>query len=135
LPAHEREITAELEEERLELGDEGALEVGLGVLVAKVEELEDVRLFDLLLGGHDVIRSRQLPLAEHRRLVPRQRRAFVELTVDLAIELPDGPATAKGLRFVEATAFEAPHRQEPHVVRPRELEAGCNDRDGSSLER
>ena len=40
-------------------------------------------------------------LSQHRRLVVRQGGAFVELAVDLAVELAHRPAAAQGLGFVE----------------------------------
>jgi hypothetical protein len=55
LPADEGEVAAELEEEGLEVLDECLLDVGLRVLVLETEELEDIGVLDLLLGGYTVI--------------------------------------------------------------------------------
>ena len=39
LPAHEAEVVPQLQEEGLQVADEGLFEVALGVLVPEVEEL------------------------------------------------------------------------------------------------
>jgi hypothetical protein len=54
LAAHKREVATQLEQERLELLDQRLLELRLRVLVLEAEELEHVRLLELLLGGDGV---------------------------------------------------------------------------------
>ena len=50
LPTDEGEVAAQLEEERLEVLDEGGFEVGLRVLVPRAEKLEDERILQFLFG-------------------------------------------------------------------------------------
>jgi hypothetical protein len=126
LPADEREVAAELEKESLKLCDEGSLEIGLAVLVFQVQELEDIGLLDFLLWRDDIVRRRHLPLAEHRRLVPRQSRALKELGSNLAVELAHSPATAKGFGLVEVAGLGASYREQPYIVRPGQLELCSN---------
>src|SRR4051812_39790701 len=49
------EAFAELQEELLQMGDDGRLEIGFGVsgLLVEPEELEDVRFLQDVLGFHD----------------------------------------------------------------------------------
>ena len=54
LPAHEAEIVPQLQEEGLQVADEGLFEVALGVLVLQVEELQDEGVLDLFAGKRDV---------------------------------------------------------------------------------
>lgn len=69
LTTHECEVTAELDQERLEIVDQRVLQVGLGVLVVEAEELEHERVLDFLLGRHRVSCARGLTLGQHRALV------------------------------------------------------------------
>jgi hypothetical protein len=119
LASNETEVTAELQQERVEVADERVLEVGLGVLVFEAEELKDVRVLDLLRGRQAIVGLDQRALLEHQGLVTGQSGAFVELAVDLPIQLTHRPPTAQGLSLVEAAGLLALHREEAHVGRPR----------------
>ena len=46
LAANEREVAAELQQEALEVVDQGGFQLGLAVLVAQPEELQDERVLD-----------------------------------------------------------------------------------------
>jgi hypothetical protein len=64
------------------------------------------RLGDNLLIGCDCIaRVRSSSLAEHGGLVARKGRTFVELRLNLTIELPNGPAAAKRFAFIEGAGL------------------------------
>ena len=62
LAADEREVAAELQQEGLQVLDQGFLQLALGVLVLQSQEFEDQRILDLLLGREDVFRPRLCPL-------------------------------------------------------------------------
>lgn len=79
LPPDEGEGTTELEQKRLELLDEGLFELELRVLVLEVEELENERVLDRLVGRDRVGRLGDLTLRQHAGLVLREQRALVEL--------------------------------------------------------
>ena len=51
LAADEREIIAQLEEECLEMADQSVFKVGFGIFILQVEEFQNERVFDFLLGG------------------------------------------------------------------------------------
>jgi hypothetical protein len=55
---------------------------------------QDKRNLDFSLGRHAVFRPGFLPLPEHCSLAPREQRPLVELSADLAIELPNRSAAA-----------------------------------------
>ena len=57
LPAQEGEVAAEFQEEALEVQDQGLLELALGILVLQVQELQDQRVLDLLLGREEVLQA------------------------------------------------------------------------------
>jgi hypothetical protein len=126
LSTDERKIAAELEKKSLEFCDEGSFEIGLAVLVLQVQEFENVRLLDFLLRRDDIVRRRHLTLAEHRRLVSRQSCALIKLAANLAVELANGPATAKRFRLVEVASFGVSYREQPYVVRPGQIESCRN---------
>ena len=104
--------------------DQRRFEVGLRVFVAQIEELEDVGVLDLFLGQHHVARLTARALSKHRRLVSRQRRALVELGLNLAIELAHRPAGAQGLGFVETPGVLILYRQQANLGRPGQRKAG-----------
>jgi hypothetical protein len=116
LPPHEGEVATELQQEGFDLGDQRCFEVGFGVLVLQPEELEHVGVLDLLLGRDSVACLPRLASSEHRRLVPGQRGALIELRTDLAIELADGPAPSKSFGLVEPPRLHAAYAEEAHVV-------------------
>src|SRR5712692_6903419 len=99
LTTHEREVAAQLQQERFQLRDERGFQVGLGILILEREEFEEVGILDLLLRRERIVRRLRRSAAEHRRLVLGEDRALVELAADLAVELSDRPATSKRLRL------------------------------------
>ncbi len=118
LPADEGELAAQLEQEALELRDERLFEFVLGVLVFQVEELEHEGALDGVLGVGQVD-AVHVPLG---RLVLRKRGAFVELALNLAVELAMGPPAAQRLGLVENAGLAGLHREQAHVVRPGQRE-------------
>src|SRR3546814_10205805 len=64
------------------------------------------RVFDRIGGRDGIFRLRHGALDQHRRLVLRQRRAFVELAVDLPVELAHAPAAAQGFDLIELAGVE-----------------------------
>ena len=78
--------------------------VALGVLVLKVEELQDEGVLDLLLGQYEVFGMGSLPSRQRGRPVLREGRSLVELGADLPVELADRPPSPQRLDFVELLA-------------------------------
>ena len=119
LAPNEGEVTSELQEEGLQMVNEGLLEVILGVLVSEAEELEDEGVADLAISVFSILELRPGTTGEHRGLVPRQGCALVEPGRDLTVELTDGPASPERLGLVEVSRFGgAGSTNEQHVVRP-----------------
>ena len=118
LPADEAEVVAQLEQERLDVMDDGLLQIALAVLGLEVEELQQVRIADFFFRRHRVLGPRRLAFLQHRGLPLRQRGALVELRADLAVQLPHRPAAAKGLGLVEGAGSRVLDGQQPHVMRP-----------------
>ena len=85
--------------------DQGVLEVGLGILVLEVEELQHERIFDGLLGRDGVTGLGNLTIFQHRGLVARQGSAFVKLAVGLAVELTHRPAATQRLGFIKGACL------------------------------
>lgn len=54
LAADKGELWSQLEQERLQSPDQRLLQLGLGVLVLEIEELQYVGVLDCLLGRHHV---------------------------------------------------------------------------------
>jgi len=115
LAADEGEIVAQLEQEIRQMLDQCALHPGFGVAVVKVQELQDEGVLDGLLRGHPVARHGQRSLFQQSGLVPGEGGAFVELAVDLPVELAHGPTPAKGLRFVEGAAIGARYGEQADI--------------------
>src|SRR5207248_8860575 len=106
LATQEGEVTAELQQEVLEVADQRIFQVCFGVFVLEAEELQDERVLDLLLGGGLFSRTQVRTSAlQHRRLIPREGRPLIELRGDLPIQLPGRPAAAARLRLVEGARF------------------------------
>ncbi len=124
LASDEGEVATEFEQEGFEVADEGVFEVGLGVFVAEVEELQHERVAHGFVGGEVVAGLRLRAFAEHGGLVFGKQGALVEQAADLPVELADAPAAAEGFVFVETAGAFVLHGDELHVVRPREREAG-----------
>src|SRR5262245_21376639 len=118
LPADEGEVAPELEQKRLQLLDHGVLEVGLRVLVLQRQELYNIRVLDLIVRRNGIVRLRLNALTQHGGLIARQRRALVELRLDLAVKLADGPAATQGFGLVKRAGLRVLDRQKPGVVRP-----------------
>ena len=103
LAAHEAEVTAQFQEEGLQVANERLFQIAFGVLVLEVEKLQDERVFDLFLGEDAIFVTGLLPFRQHGGLVLRQGGALVELGIDLPVELTNGPASSQGLGFIEFT--------------------------------
>ena len=123
LSTNEAEVAPQFEQESLEMADERLFEIALGVLVSESEELEHERILDLLLRRHSVAWPKARTALEHRGLVLRQHRPFIELALDLAIELAYGPAAAMRLIRVEAPSVRIRDGEQADVGRPREGES------------
>jgi len=123
LAADEAEVASKLQQKGFEVINERGFQFGLGIFVAQIKEFEDVRILNFLLGRSGVAGQRTNAFDEHRRLVSGQRRALVELGLDLAVELTHRPAVAQAFRFVECPGILVLHRQEAHVSRPRQRKA------------
>ena len=80
---------------------EPLLQIRLRVFVAEPEKFQHEGMTDFFLGGDRVAGLFLRALGQHRDLVPRERGALVELTVDLPLELPHGPAAAQGFGVIE----------------------------------
>ncbi len=63
LAADEREVSAKLEEERLQVEDQCLFQVALGVLVLEVQELEDEGTADLLVGADTSAGRARVPVS------------------------------------------------------------------------
>ena len=84
------------------MADEGVFQVGFGILVSEVEEFEDKGMFDGS-SGVSCRPARNACLFQHRGFVARQRRAFVELAIDLALKLAHRPAAAQGFGLIKGS--------------------------------
>lgn len=63
LASDKREIISEFEKECLQLADQGALKLGLGILILKREELENIGILDLLVRCDGIARLPSRALA------------------------------------------------------------------------
>jgi hypothetical protein len=112
--------------------DQGVFQVGFGILVLEVEELQHEGVFDGLLGRDGVARLGHFALFQHRRLVVRQGGALVKLAVDLAVELAHRPAATQRLGFIKGAGLWVLDREQAHVGRPRQRKGlrQCREFDG-----
>jgi len=124
LASDEGEVAAEFEQEGFEVADEGVFEVGLGVFVAEVEELEHERVAHGFVHAVGVAGLRLRAFAEHGGFVFGKQGALVEEGADLPVELAHTPAAAQGFVFIEVAGVFVLHGEELHVVRPRKRKAG-----------
>ena len=118
LAAHEGEALAQLEQELLELGDQGLLQVGLAepLVLAEPGELQDEGIL------HQVGRPRDLvPLPGQRhdpRLVAAQGQPLEEQRVDLPLQLAGRPAGVDRLGLVERPGVGIIDPEQEPVVGP-----------------
>ncbi len=104
LPIDEAEVTAELEQELLQVLDECLLEVPLfeGRRRAESEELENVRVTELGLGA--IVDDAFLCHSQDLLAILAQADTLVEHAVALPLELPHGPAFLEAVELVEGAA-------------------------------
>lgn len=118
LPCLEREALAQLQEERLQLIDDGGLEVVLGVLgpLVEPEELQHQRVLHEVSSTFDHLTvGRQPP---DLALIARQREALVKRAFDVPPQLAHRPLVLRGLDLVEAALVRIVDGLELHIVRP-----------------
>ena len=120
LAADEGEVVAEFEQEAFQMADEGFFQLGLGVFILQVEELQDERIFDSSSGRDGVSRLGLCALREHGGLVPRERGALVELSSRSGDRAGGRTIRRGGLRSGRSRGFRASGRRQEDVVRPRE---------------
>ena len=65
----------------------GVFQIALAVFVFEVEELEEVRVADLIADGDGVLGSRHLSLLQHSGLALGEGRPLKEERRNLAVEL------------------------------------------------
>lgn len=93
LASVEREAAPELEQEALDVVDEGLLQFALAGVLGEREEVEDVGVLDRLQSVLCVVGLQRR--GEVRQGVPL---ALVQTQADLALEVADRPAVLRGLR-------------------------------------
>jgi hypothetical protein len=98
--------------------NDGLFEIALAVIVAQIEELQQVGIADGFLNGDSVFGACLPSFADHRFLVARSSGSFVELRADLTIELPYRPDALDRFVLVEPTGKVVPHGHQADVVRP-----------------
>lgn len=125
LAADECEVAAQFHQEVLQLVDKRLFQVAFRILILEVEKLQDERILDRFFRRHRIGRRRFRTLPQHGALVLRQQGPFVEERIDLAIELPDAPAPAQGLRFVELARLEFLDLEQANLVGPGKGQAFC----------
>ena len=101
LPADKTKIIAQFQEEALQMPDERLFQIDFGVFILETEKFEHKRVPDFLLWKDAVFRKGLSPFAQHGGLVSGQGGPFVELGVDLPVELPHRPAAAQGFSLVK----------------------------------
>jgi len=69
LAADEAKIAAQLQQEGLQMANQGLFQIALGVLVLEVEKLQDEGILDRFPGADGVLGQGFLPLFQHGRLV------------------------------------------------------------------
>jgi hypothetical protein len=119
LPREKGEITAQFEEKFLQTVNQGFFESVFGVFIFEFEELQNKRVFNLLFRGQQLGRISRLAPAKKSCLGSRQLGALEELRRDLAVELPNGPATAQSFGFVKCAGLLVVDREKADVMRPR----------------
>src|SRR3972149_1175009 len=105
--------------------DERLLQIGLAVLVLEVQELQEIRIFDFLFHESPVSGLGSAYLGTEFLTVLRSQRTFKELRADLSVELPDGPASANSLRFIEGACLVIPYGHQPHILGPGKGKNDC----------
>jgi hypothetical protein len=104
------------------MADERFFQFVLTVFILEVEELQQVRIADLVLDGDGVFGLRDLPFGQHLGFTIRASCPLIELGADLPVELAHRPATADGFRLVKRPGLWVVHGQEPDVMGPGEGE-------------
>lgn len=122
LASDKGEVAAEFEQEGFKMSNEGVFEIALRVFVFQIQKLEHQRIAHGLIDGESVAGLRLRAFAEHRSLVFGKECALIKEAADLPVELSHAPTAAQGFLLVEAAGFFVLHREEFHIVRPRERE-------------
>lgn len=77
----------------------------------------------MFLRRQAITGMQSIAFAQKRGFVARERRALIELSLNLAVEPADRPATPQGFSLVKRARELASDRQESDVVRSRKREA------------
>jgi hypothetical protein len=92
-PVDEREADPQLQDELLQLAEDGGLQVLLAVGVGQPEEVEEVRVAEDQVGRQLVLLAQCLQfLPRQLRRLPRQRRPLEQHVLYLGPQCPHGPA-------------------------------------------
>ena len=121
-PGFKQKSLAQLQQKMLDLADDGALQVGLGIpgLFGQAQKLQHQRLFEQVLGPAD-----DFPLLgqlANAVFVAAQGQTLVQAAVKLALEFPHGPVLAGGFDFVEVAFVGLLDAQQKNIVRPAQAE-------------
>ena len=100
------------------MANQSFLQVVLAVLVLEVEELQQVGIAHDLLDAHGIRRTRDHCLLPQHGLALGGRQSFIELRIDLAVELPHRPSALERFGFVECPGFLVGHGEKPDVMGP-----------------
>ena len=115
LPPNKRKLVAEFQQKIFQMPDERVFQIALGVFIFQVKKFQKQRIADFFIGGNCVFRIGVSPLTQHTGFVFRQRRALVELRVDLPVQLSHRPASAHRFACRKIRA----HTPIPHPQQPR----------------
>jgi hypothetical protein len=126
LSANKCKLVAEFEQECFEMPDERVFQFAFRVFILQVEKFEHQRIANFLVSGHGIIRLGFPTFHQHRGFVSGQRRAFVELRVDLPVKLPDRPTARQRFARVKFTREGIPNAEQSNVMSPWERESAGN---------
>src|ERR1035437_740101 len=122
LPRLEEEAFAHLQQETLDLADDGGFQVGLGILAALVQakELQYQRFLEQVARLSNGLPFPREPA--NALFVAAESEALVQPGIELALELTERPVLLPGLYLIETALVRVLDAEEEDVVRPAQAE-------------
>ncbi len=137
LPGDEGEAFAQFQHECLEFVDDGLFEGGFAefVRIRNAEKLQDVRVFDEILGRWSERSGFRLHFLDDRRMIAAQQQAFVVQRVDWPLQGADSPVLVDGFPLVPGPGTRLFHSHQEPIARPGQLVTLCVTNSGCRLRR
>jgi len=122
LPGFKQETFTQFQQEVFKFVDDGALQIGFGILrlFIETEEFQNIGFLEQVLGSSDKLPFGCKPL--YTLLVPAEGEALIQTGIELALEFRQRPASVRRLDFVETALVRVADGDKKDILRPAQSE-------------